>query len=310
MKELMDTEQVQVEDRALRYIAKVADGSMRDALSLLDQCIAFHLGKELTYDMTLDVLGAVDTEVFSRLLRFVMDRNVLGCIELLEEIVMQGRELVQFVTDFTWYLRNLMLVQTADNLEDVIDMSTDNLANLKEEASMLSMDQIIRYIHIFSELSGQIRYAAQKRILVEIALIKLCKPEMETDQEAVLDRIRQVEEKVENGIVVTAAQMPAGAPGAQGVPQAGVAKPKPQLPKAVPEDIQEIVRKWPAIVGNAENPMKMYLKNARLSLGGDNKLMVVLEDGLASDYFKGEAHEQNKQQLEMLLSDFPAKRLK
>ena len=78
MKELMDTEQVQVEDRALRYIAKVADGSMRDALSLLDQCIAFHLGKELTYDMTLDVLGAVDTEVFSRLLRFVMDRNVFG----------------------------------------------------------------------------------------------------------------------------------------------------------------------------------------------------------------------------------------
>ena len=298
MKELMDTEQVQVEDRALRYIAKVADGSMRDALSLLDQCIAFHLGKELTYDMTLDVLGAVDTEVFSRLLRFVMDRNVLGCIELLEEIVMQGRELVQFVTDFTWYLRNLMLVQTADNL-----------ANLKEEASMLSMDQIIRYIHIFSELSGQIRYAAQKRILVEIALIKLCKPEMETDQEAVLDRIRQVEEKVENGIVVTAAQMPAGAPGAQGVPQAGVAKPKPQLPKAVPEDIQEIVRKWPAIVGNAENPMKMYLKNARLSLGGDNKLMVVLEDGLASDYFKGEAHEQNKQQLEMLLSDFSSKEI-
>ena len=257
MKELMDTEQVQVEDRALRYIAKVADGSMRDALSLLDQCIAFHLGKELTYDMTLDVLGAVDTEVFSRLLRFVMDRNVLGCIELLEEIVMQGRELVQFVTDFTWYLRNLMLVQTADNLEDVIDMSTDNLANLKEEASMLAMDQIIRYIHIFSELSGQIRYAAQKRILVEIALIKLCKPEMETDQEAVLDRIRQVEEKVENGIVVTA-QMPAGAPGVQGGPQGGAARPKPELPKAIPEDVQEIVRIWAHMVGKGEILLKKY----------------------------------------------------
>ena len=308
LKELMIKEQVEVEERAVRYIAKAADGSMRDALSLLDQCIAFHLGKELTYDMTLDVLGAVDTEVFSRLLRFVMDRNVLGCIELLEEIVMQGRELVQFVTDFTWYLRNLMLVQTADNLEDVIDMSTDNLANLKEEASMLSMDQIIRYIHIFSELSGQIRYAAQKRILVEIALIKLCKPEMETDQEAVLDRIRQVEEKVENGIVVTA-QMPAGAPGVQGGAPGGAARPKPELPKAIPEDVQEIVRKWPSIVGNAENPMKMYLKNARLSLGGDNKLMVVLEDGLASDYFKGEAHEQNKQQLEALLSDFSGKEI-
>ena len=101
LQELIDKEGWDVEEKAVRYIARMGDGSMRDALSLLDQCIAFHLGKELTYDMTLDVLGAVDTEVFSRLLRFVMDRNVLGCIELLEEIVMQGRELVQFVTDFT-----------------------------------------------------------------------------------------------------------------------------------------------------------------------------------------------------------------
>ena len=87
MKELMDTEQVQVEDRALRYIAKVADGSMRDALSLLDQCIAFHLGKELTYDMTLDVLGAVDTEVFSKLLRKVLQGDVTGAIRTLEDLI-------------------------------------------------------------------------------------------------------------------------------------------------------------------------------------------------------------------------------
>ena len=103
-----------------------------------------------------------------------------------------------------------MLVQASDHLEDVIDMSTDNLKRLKEESAMLDMDRIVRYIRIFSELSGQIRYASQKRILVEIALIKLCKPEMETDQAAILDRIRQVEDKVENGIVVTAA---AGQPG-------------------------------------------------------------------------------------------------
>lgn len=202
MKELMDTEQINVEEKALRYIAKTADGSLRDALSLLDQCIAFNLGENLTYDRTLDVLGAVDTEVFSRLLRNVLDRNVLGCIELLEEIVMQGRELTQFVTDFTWYLRNLMLAQSSDDLEDVIDMSTDNLTRLKEEAKMVDMDRIIRYIRIFSELAGQIRYASQKRILVEIALIKLCKPDMEITDDSLIDRIRQVEDKVENGVVM------------------------------------------------------------------------------------------------------------
>lgn len=300
MKELIQAEDVQVEEKALRYIAKTADGSMRDALSLLDQCIAFHLGQELTYDKVLDVLGAVDTEVFSRLLRFVLDRDVLGCVELLEEIVMQGRELIQFVTDFTWYLRNLMLVQASDNLEDVIDMSTDNLKRLKEESKMLDMDKIVRYIRIFSELSGQIRYAAQKRILVEIALIKLCKPEMETDQEAILDRIRQVEDKVENGVVVAAAEGAAKTAG-------GEKKPKPQLPKAIPEDVQQIVARWPAIVGSAENPMKAYLKGARLSLGGDNKLMIVLEDGTPSDYFT--QHTENKDQLEALLSDFSGKEI-
>ncbi|MDE7043780.1 MAG: DNA polymerase III subunit gamma/tau [Acetatifactor sp.] len=301
MKELIGAEEVQVEEKALRYIAKTADGSMRDALSLLDQCIAFHLGQELTYDKVLDVLGAVDTEVFSRLLRHVLDRDVLGCVGLLEEIVMQGRELTQFVTDFTWYLRNLMLVQASDNLEDVIDMSTDNLKRLKEESGMADMDRIIRYIRIFSELSGQIRYAAQKRILVEIALIKLCKPEMETDREAILDRIRQVEDKVENGVFVTADA------GKVTRTSDAVKKPKPQLPKAIPEEVEQIVAKWQVIVGSVENPMKIYLKGAKLSLGGDNKLMIVLEDGMASDYFT--QHAENKQQLENLLSDLSGREI-
>ncbi|MCM1089824.1 MAG: DNA polymerase III subunit gamma/tau [Muribaculum sp.] len=306
MRELTDTEGVEIEEKALRYIAKLADGSMRDALSLLDQCIAFHMGKELTYDKVLDVLGAVDTEVFSRLLRFVLGREVTGCVKLLEEIVMQGRELTQFVTDFTWYLRNLMLVQSSDNLEDVIDMSSDNLARLKEEAEMIETDRIVRYIRIFSELSGQIRYATQKRILVEIALIKLCKPDMETSQDALIDRIRQVEDKLENGVVIQE-----GAPGAmQGaVLSAGSAAAprgqRPQLPKAIPDDIKAIVAKWSSIVGNADNPMRMYLKGARLSLGGDNCLQVVLEDGPATDYFN--RHPENKEQLEMMLADFAGK---
>ena len=310
MQELIDVEQVQVEEKALRYIAKTADGSMRDALSLLDQCIAFHLGKELTYDKVLDVLGAVDTDVFSRLLRFVLERDVIGCVELLEEIVMQGRELTQFVTDFTWYLRNLMLVQSSDNLEDVIDMSSDNLARLKEEAAMIDTGRVVRYIRIFSELSGQIKYAAQKRILVEIALIKLCKPEMEASKDSLLDRIRQVEDKLENGVIVQAGQEGtygdgAGAAGSAAGNRGSDGYTRPQLPKAIPDDIRNIVNKWPSIVGNADNPMRTYLKSARLSLGADNALQVVLEDGVAADYFSRDpAH---KEYLERILADFSGK---
>ena len=302
LQELMEQEKVEVEEKALRYIAKAADGSLRDALSLLDQCIAFHLGQTLTYDKALDVLGAVDTGVFSRLLRSILDRSVLECIELLEEIVMQGRELTQFVTDFTWYLRNLMLVKSSDNIEDVIDVSTENLLRLKEEAQMADMDTIMRFIRIFSELTGQIRYASQKRILIEMALIKLCKPSMETTPDALLDRIREVEDKIEGGIVMSPA---AGLQPGAGQSDGTSVQTRPQLPKAVPDDIRLIVEKWPSIAGSAESPMKIYLKGAKLSLGGENQLIVVVEDGIASDYFL--KHPENKEQLERLLEDFAGK---
>lgn len=309
LRELMEAEKISVEEKALRYVAKTADGSMRDALSLLDQCIAFHFGQELTYDKVLNVLGAVDTEVFSRLLRHVLEQDVTGGIGLLEEIVMQGRELTQFVTDFTWYLRNLLLLKSSDDIEDVIDVSSDNLLRLKEEAQMLDVETIMRYIRIFSELSGQIKYASQKRILVEIALIKLCRPDMEKDFGSVVERVRVIEEQLENGV----AMMPAGVTGYGGegavAGQTGVPvmRERPPLPKAIPEDVQRAVERWQEIVSGASMPMKQYLKEARLSLGGDNKLMVLVEDGLASDYFlKQEGH---KELLTQMLSDAVGKEI-
>lgn len=307
LRELMAVEQITVEEKALRYIAKTADGSFRDALSLLDQCIAFHFGQELTYDKALDVLGAVDTEVFSRLLAYVLKQDVLGCIALLEEIVMQGRELAQFVTDFTWYLRNLLLVKTSDAVEDIIDVSSDNLARLKEEAQMTEPETVMRYIRIFSELSGQIKYAAQKRILIEIALIKLCRPDMETDTSSLSDRVRSLEEKLEKGII---AAPPAGAQTSSyqvNLSETAVKEKLMQLPKAIPEDVQKIVSEWQTIVGETSMPMKKYLKEARLSLGGDDKLMIVVEDGMASDYFLRQ--EGHKELLEQTISTIAGKKV-
>ena len=308
LRELMETEQIQVEEKALRYVAKTADGSMRDALSLLDQCIAFHFGQELTYDKVLDVLGAVDTEVFGRLFRYVLARDVSGCIGLLEEIVMQGRELGQFVTDFTWYLRNLLLLKSSDNVEDVIDVSSDNLVRLREEADMAEADAVMRYIRIFSELSGQIRYATQKRILIEIALIKLCRPDMERDYESVLERIRALEEKLENGLPLVqtiGGYAGAGADGAEAV--LAQKKERPPLPKAIPEDVQAVVDRWQTVIGRAVMPMKQYIKKAGLSLGGDNKLLLVVEDGPASDYFLRQ--DGHREQLEQLLAETVGKEI-
>lgn len=309
LKELTQKEQVQIEEKAVRYIAKVADGSMRDALSLLDQCIAFYFEQELTYDKVLDVLGAVDTEVFSRMLREILKGDAAAALGVLQDIVLQGRELSQFVTDFAWYLRNLLLIKSADGGEDIIDVSSDNLVRLKEEADLAENDTIMRYIRILSELSGQIRYAAQKRILIEMAIIKLCRPAMETDTASLADRIRQVEEKLEKGIPVVAVNPVAGSasvPGNGTAPLQGTEKPagKAELPKAIPEDIQNVVNRWSRIVDETANPMKSYLKNAYPSLSGDEKLLVVVEDGLPSDYFK---RQENRDQFKSVIGSVTGK---
>ena len=160
-------------------MAKAGDGSMRDALSLLDQCAAFHFGETLTYEHVLDVLGAVDNSVFRELFRAVLENRTKDCIMKLEEMVIQGRELSQFVVDFIWFLRNLLLLKTADEAEDLLDMSEDNLKQLREDAALADENTLMRYIRVFSELSSQIRFASQKRVMIELALIKLTRPQME-----------------------------------------------------------------------------------------------------------------------------------
>ena len=292
MRELMDTEKVEVEDKALRYIAKAADGSMRDALSLLDQCIAFYLGQKLTYDDVLEVLGAVDTDVFSKLLRKTISRDVAGVLDIVEELVMQGRELTQLAADFTWYLRNLLLVKTSDNIEDVLDVSTENMMQLKEEAEMIETDMLLRYIRIFSELSGQLRYASQKRVMLEVALIKLCTPSMETTQDSLVDRIRAVEEKLERGIEAAAGaqERVVYVHGSGNDFDHSSTHVKAELPAAIPEDVQEVVRNFRSIADEASGMIRGYLKKARLSLGGDNRLLIVLPDGLGASVVGREDH--------------------
>lgn len=293
--ELLEKEHVEAEEKAIRYIAKIADGSLRDGLSILDQCIAFYLGQTLLYNHVLEVTGAIDTGVFSRLLRQVVKMDVAEVLKTIDEMVMQGRDLSQMATDFTWYLRNLLLAKSSDNMEDVLDVSSENLLQLKEEAQMMEAEELIRYIRIFSELSNQLKFAAQKRVLLEVALIKLCKPQMETSQDAVIARIRAVEEKVEQGVVMTGvvAVQPSG--GGESIAQQ--AKVKPVLEKALTEDVKSVVKQFRSIANEASGLLRTYLKQARLSAGNQDQLLIVLPDELSAQAVGTQEHKEELQEL-------------
>lgn len=318
LRELTQAEQIQVEDKALLYVAKAADGSLRDALSLLDQCVAFHYGRVLTYDNALEVLGAVDSSVFSQMFGAIVEGRTRDCICSLEEIVIQGRELGQFVTDFIWYMRNLLLIRSADDAEGLVDMSEENLKQLRSDAGKADGTTLMRYIRIFSELSNQLRYASQKRVLVEVALIKLTRPSMEPNLDAILQRLGDLEAQMEDleagrmAIPMTAAYQAAGSPPAGQVPQAGAgpgqeggtapqtaapyapglqAEPgvmpeKVALPRAQLEDLKLVRNEWAKIVRSMGGGARSYLRDTVVEPGGEGCLTIVFMDPMNYDMGK------------------------
>ncbi len=288
--DLTQREGAEAEEKALRYIARAADGAMRDALSLLDRCIAFYPGERLTYDNVLEILGTVDTEVFGRLLRAVRTGDAGGALRVLDETVMRGRDLAQFVVDFTWYLRNLLLARSVEAPEEFLEIAAEQMEEFLAEARENELETLIRYINVCSDLTNRIRYASAKRVMIEVTLIRLCRPETETDYSALLDRVRHLEEQLANGAFVQ--QVPAGAPSVRKEQPEAESLPMPaELPQALGEELKAVAEKWSAIVSSAASPLKLYLQTARPSVDeSGSRLLLVYRDEFDKSAMDNPAH--------------------
>ena len=157
-------------------------------------------------------------------------------------------------------------------------MSSDNMAALKEEADQVSDAVLLRYIRVMSTLSDKLRFATQKRVLTEVAVIRLCKPEMEKDYSSLVDRIERIEGDIESGAV--AAKAPAGGPAGIAAGTVPAAAPAPAhrkhvLPDAAPEDIEKLVNNWNQAVNLLSGVLKSSLKLGIPTLDEKNELLIV-----------------------------------
>ena len=279
IRRLLDAENVTAEDSAVRYIARVADGSSRDALSLLEQCISYYFGETLTYEKVLDVLGAVDQQVFSSLLKAVLNNDIPAAVAIIDEMMTAGRDISQFVTDFIWYLRNILLIQTEDPDEEALGISKENLARMKEEAQDADIRSIMRYIRLLSALTNEMRYAASKRVLLEITVMRMMQPETEENVESLLERVRVLEEKLRNGAAAPASAN--GAPAASDDAKETAAPQKKQkiveLSPAAYEDYQLLSKNWQNLV---EAQSRLFRSVFRGTLVGarENRLQILFRD--------------------------------
>lgn len=272
LKELMDKESNSYEEEALKFIARKGDGSMRDSLSLLDQCLAFSFDEILTYDKVLTVLGSVDTDLFNKLYIAIKRGDVSTCMDVTEKISMDGIDIGQFALDFTWYFRNLLLLKVSRTAVARIEISTDKLEELKEVAKIGDENDLYRYIRIFSKLSSEIKYSNSKRAELEIALIKLCMPEMEEDRESLIARINKLEEIIESGEFqgVRKKELPPE----EDSEEEEVEQP---LTKALPEEIQKIADSFRSIINTKEirQPLKTVLDNVKPYYSAGEKALVL-----------------------------------
>ncbi len=287
--ELLDKEGIKAQESGIKYIARMADGSMRDALSLLEECVSCYIDEELTYDKILNVLGTANVEQLQKLLVSVIKRDVSGCIHSLDEFVREGREMTYFVSDFTWYLRNLLLAKNTDDLEDILDMSSENIAMLKETGKSIDNDTVMRYIRIFSELAGSLRNITQKRVYIEMALIRMCRPETQIDTASLSQRLNVIEEKIENG---SFCRVEISDDKPESISEKEEPVQKKILKKAAPDELVMIVKNWGRVVSAIESIVtRSFLNTADIkydSATGASRLYIVAGDTAYGHFQKEE----------------------
>ncbi|MBR2576907.1 MAG: DNA polymerase III subunit gamma/tau [Firmicutes bacterium] len=189
---------VAYEESALSLIAANGDGSVRDALSILEQCIPAG-EKELLRSDVVEILGTAGEDVLLEITDMLVARDIPGVLRTIERISADGKDILQFTRDWIYHFRNLMMSRFAERLEDIFNMSCENAEKVKAQGARMDMGLISAAIHELSAAANQARYSTQPRVLLELAVVKLMEPALNDDREALVQRITRLEELAEKG---------------------------------------------------------------------------------------------------------------
>ncbi len=300
LRNLAEKENIKIEDKAVKYIAIKSDGAMRDALSLLDRCAAFYTEEEITYDGVLKILGAVDVDIFSRAFNAIADKDTVGILNVLNEVIISGGLINRFVVDFIGYLRNLLLLSAAPNqdLTEILDATSENIDKMREDVRKTDTKSLTHYIRTLSQLLSSLRNATRQRTLAEVAFIKLTGPILEpagsgsgTDEDArhrldilekdfkrLLGEYNELKSKLESVTVRTASDVKAKGEKEER-PVNPVIKRQALKPEEIPKSIMQLLSMWDAVLKQFESKegssMKM-LTDAKTSLSDDRQTLEIV----------------------------------
>ncbi len=346
LEELLKRENIPATREAINYVAKAADGSMRDALSILDQCIAFNLGEEVTYDKVLEIVGSVDLDIYLNLFNYIKARDTKCALAVVNEAIWAGKDLSLFVNEFTSFMRDLLMLKY--NAQATVDVTSENLPRLIEAGADVEDEKLISFINIMQETAGKIKYATTKRIVLEVAIIKLCTPQMRQDDSALRERLADIESRLADKalgekqvVYVSANQIPEGVQVQGVIEPAGVATDHGKLTGTYAEasvdavdnaklqqeilnnlkdrykeaelmELKQICKGWKMILSQAIKPVREFLSEAKVvpSASSPSTIDVFFEDNeknnMAIGYY---ADKESVENLEARLSELTERKV-
>jgi len=248
----MAEEGITVAADALAYVARLSDGSMRDALSILDRCASLYFGEEITLARALEITGSVNDAVFADLFGALTTGQTQACLDIIDDLSAKGRDFAQFAGEMLAYLRSCLIAATKD---DILAQGYDN---------------IIRLISIFSETARNMRHATSPRLALEVMCIEFINPPVQP-------------------LVSSPAGRPA--PGLSAAPLAGFNQPSPQptseppKKKAIPDDIRMVLQDWQNF--RADFEPSFFMSRTKAGFLEDENLYIVCPDIIVESHLRG-----------------------
>lgn len=229
LKEIAHGDGLEITEDAYKMLARLGDGSMRDALSVLERIVSA-CGNKITADDIIDTLGISKQETVFNMADAVIGKRTDEIISIIDSLMADGRDLNTFIDDLIQHFRNLMICSISEHADEMLDYAAEDMIKLKAQSSKLNFEKISHAASLLANAKAEAKWIKSPRVIYELALIKLTRPEIDSSPEALLDRLTsmeqassvnapaadpaimarldRIEKKLENGIVQAAPAEP------------------------------------------------------------------------------------------------------
>ncbi|MBR5809278.1 MAG: DNA polymerase III subunit gamma/tau [Clostridia bacterium] len=242
MREIAMGDGLTLTDDAYRLLAQLADGSMRDGLSILERCVSA-VGTNLTYDAITDALGISGKGPLFKIADAVNDGDAQSVLETINTLSSDGKDLHVFIDNLIEHYRNLMVCKVTESPDAILTCDEEEIIKLKAQAEKTSFEKLSHAVSSLSAKRADAKWVKEPRVIYELCLIKLAKPELESSYDAILDRLAECEDKIKNGITVQVTKEET--PKEEEKPKQE--KPKPSGRIFVPVDVSTLTSQTPIV---------------------------------------------------------------